>query len=1114
MYCIVLHWIYVYKLGIYIDIYRFMINYIDIYHNTNNLFVSIMFRLHATANKTTHSNRNIETPDLLNKSGDVNIVNSNGNKYVFNNGSQYISQYTIGSIGEYIFRNVPIAHPIAVLNKQYNGTSKPIKYSVIDDKPIIIRVSGGFFFDPFYNFFDENINQINLVNGSYQFMKDRTYRFLDTGISSSHPFKIVYLNNTISFDNNKRDENGKRYIDLKMSNTDTVNYGSLYFQCERHSNMIGYMHILNKTVSETGENGNGKYDFYHGDVKLTVDGDFGSVSVYCFYHGYMGGKDILRFSELSLSGPFIKYNPQTAEKEFVTRPKEGEPGYDVRLDTTSNQYDKNYNPFIDKGNALYNSSRDPSSPYFAGEASIPGNDNFNVNVWMDAVDGRKMGVATYGKVSSNLVTNVNSVKSLFSTNPSLASTMLTDLRINNRVGFRGLIASSRGFNGATFQNNIANKSFKIIDPTKFDIDIYGKATASVLSGTLNSVQVENINTTISNGETNILTEGASLNGTKALLSGYLITMNEIEKGAETTNGKYAKETFSDVNSLAKVAKKSEIAGKQCANIYLNAIEDTVSANNALIISKKDADITCVDVADAVNKTGITALGLIAGKSAAMGASAAITSIEKLKEVILLTPTDKDKQNADDNLPQEAKKWVEQGLLPLYYKNNDDDGFTALVIGPTNEEKQEAIGSLTDQQKENIDNGTAELVMKWNSDKKKFEGDGIKSISENNDSGNDGNGPRQMTRGLSPWVPSWDRNVATITNNYITQNNKVNTREASNSVKANVLAKYEQISSVLNSTIIGGLLKDTATLNGIMEDVLSSTARIVNHPELTVVKNYNGGNSDYSGVKRAVLIGINYELNDKLTSLAGCINDAMALRGMLMDTYQYKNENISVLRDDGRAGYVNPTRENIIQSIRDAVNLSKEEDELWIHFSGHGSFVVDNNKDEVDNRDEGIIPSDFDEDTIKIILDDELKPLLNEVKGTVMITQDCCNSGSGWDLPFKYTKQNDNTYKRTIEGTMFSHTTTDNIYMLSGSTDDQEAIETNDRLGAFTNALIESLRLRNHTVTFTKLEDDINKYLEEQGHEQRTVFTSANYNIISAGITRSMVTGSNAPQYRY
>ena len=43
------------------------------------------------------------------------------------------------------------------------------------------------------------------------------------------------------------------------------------------------------------------------------------------------------------------------------------------------------------------------------------------------------------------------------------------------------------------------------------------------------------------------------------------------------------------------------------------------------------------------------------------------------------------------------------------------------------------------------------------------------------------------------------------------------------------------------------------------------------------------------------------------------------------------------------------------------------------------IVVDKGTDEVVDKDEGIIPSDFDDDTIKVILDDELKPLLTESK---------------------------------------------------------------------------------------------------------------------------------------
>jgi len=50
---------------------------------------------------------------------------------------------------------------------------------------------------------------------------------------------------------------------------------------------------LSKTVSGTTRDGT--YDFYYGDITVTVTGDFGAVSVYCYYHGYMGGENLLEY---------------------------------------------------------------------------------------------------------------------------------------------------------------------------------------------------------------------------------------------------------------------------------------------------------------------------------------------------------------------------------------------------------------------------------------------------------------------------------------------------------------------------------------------------------------------------------------------------------------------------------------------------------------------------------------------------------------------------------------------------------------------------------------------------------------------------------------------------
>ena len=59
--------------------------------------------------------------------------------------------------------------------------------------------------------------------------------------------------------------------------------------------MSGDLSLYNKTVTNTTNNGN--YNFYYGDVNINVNGDFNEMSVYCFYHGYMGGENIFKYKD-------------------------------------------------------------------------------------------------------------------------------------------------------------------------------------------------------------------------------------------------------------------------------------------------------------------------------------------------------------------------------------------------------------------------------------------------------------------------------------------------------------------------------------------------------------------------------------------------------------------------------------------------------------------------------------------------------------------------------------------------------------------------------------------------------------------------------------------------
>ena len=130
---------------------------------------------------------------------------------------------------------------------------------------------------------------VNIVGGNYVFNDGVTYdpnlqyglgtgTFVLTGIPTNHPFAI--LNDGVSTITYTGDAN--------TQSTDVVNGVT--------------------------------YDFYYGDVTITVTGDFGTLSVYCPYHGYMGGENIFvydsQYAVVDTTPPTITVlgaNPFTVE---------------------------------------------------------------------------------------------------------------------------------------------------------------------------------------------------------------------------------------------------------------------------------------------------------------------------------------------------------------------------------------------------------------------------------------------------------------------------------------------------------------------------------------------------------------------------------------------------------------------------------------------------------------------------------------------------------------------------------------------------------------------------------------------------------------------------------
>ena len=235
--------------------------------------------------------------ECLTMDTNVNIVESSGKKYVFNGGNTYDADKKYGlNNAIYTFIDIPMGHPLAILN---NGNAN-ITYTGNDNtaSPIIIKVSGGDINETngdFYVFNDENNNTINLGNGTFRFMRGKTYKFQADGIGSTHPFKI-YMSSAFVNDNNGSSSGITDSIDsitITIPANHSTTAGDLYYQCGGHIDMKKDLSLLNKSV--TGTTNDASYDFFYGDIVVTVSGDFGNVSTYCYYHGYMGGENLLEY---------------------------------------------------------------------------------------------------------------------------------------------------------------------------------------------------------------------------------------------------------------------------------------------------------------------------------------------------------------------------------------------------------------------------------------------------------------------------------------------------------------------------------------------------------------------------------------------------------------------------------------------------------------------------------------------------------------------------------------------------------------------------------------------------------------------------------------------------
>ena len=184
-------------------------------------------------------------------------------------------------------------------------------------------------------------------------------------------------------------------------------------------------------------------------------------------------------------------------------------------------------------------------------------------------------------------------------------------------------------------------------------------------------------------------------------------------------------------------------------------------------------------------------------------------------------------------------------------------------------------------------------------------------------------------------------------------------------------------------------------------------------------------------KKSLHIGINY--TGTANALYGCINDANDLYSSLKTNYGFKDANMVVMTDTTTN---KPTKSNIIREFTKLLQKSQSGDLLFFSYSGHGSKILDNNKNERDNNDQCLVSMD-----LQYIIDDKIKSIISshlKKNVTLFAVVDSCFSGSAFDLKYQYLDSLNNNMndKNTRETKTISQ-----VIMISGCTDKQTSADT-------------------------------------------------------------------------
>lgn len=237
--------------------------------------------------------------------------------------------------------------------------------------------------------------------------------------------------------------------------------------------------------------------------------------------------------------------------------------------------------------------------------------------------------------------------------------------------------------------------------------------------------------------------------------------------------------------------------------------------------------------------------------------------------------------------------------------------------------------------------------------------------------------------------------------------------------------------------------------------------------------------------KGLFIGINYQ--GQANSLGGCVQDSIHMYHLLKKKYGKKMKYV-LLNDQQTNKKRTPTKKNIIYWLKWLIACKGR---AFLSYSGHGGSQWDDNHDEVDGKDETIVPLDYHK--VGILKDDDLHHILRKMPKQTKLTCvfDCCHSGTILDLTNNYIKKKD-----TFQYTKF-HRKQDimgRVVCISGCRDPEYSWETYQEKkiqGALTYSFLKTCKLfQKKKVTFEKFLRVMFSILRQQNNKQNPQISSS------------------------